>query len=146
MTHLVDLDDLVGLERAWCELERLRAVRNLDPALRRNIERHLDRLAPDVAAPVRATLDEMHPEMVLATYFEVIVPRGSLPTIAAVRFPQRPPAPPCAGTLASYRKVLVDMAGAGWCVAVARDAVATIAAEDGLEPDAVEGIRWGHAE
>lgn len=76
--RLVDLDDIAGLERAWCELERVRAIRALDPRLRENILRHVDRLPPDAAAPIRAALDQMHPDAVLAAYFDTIVPPGSL--------------------------------------------------------------------
>ncbi len=83
MTRLVDLDDVAGLERAWFELERVRAIRAIDPPLRENILRHVNRLAPDVAAPILAALDEVHPALVLAVHFETIVPNR--PTIGAFR-------------------------------------------------------------
>jgi hypothetical protein len=70
---LVDLDNVADIERVWSELQRVHAIRAIDPELRANIERHLDQLDADVAAPVRVALDQMHPETVLAIYFEVIV-------------------------------------------------------------------------
>jgi hypothetical protein len=81
MTRLVDLDDIAGLERAWSEVERLRAVRTLDPELRADIMRHVDRLDPDVAAPILDALDRLPPAVVLEAYFETIVPNR--PTIGA---------------------------------------------------------------
>jgi hypothetical protein len=66
----VDLDDAAGLEFAWMELERRRAIRRIDPELRAVILRRCERLTPDVAAPVRVALDEMHPELVLEVFFD----------------------------------------------------------------------------
>ncbi len=77
--RLVDLNDIAGLERAWAELEAVRAVRAIDPELRANIERRLDRLDPDVAEPLRTDLDRIHPDAFLAAHFETLVPRGPLP-------------------------------------------------------------------
>jgi hypothetical protein len=87
IVRLVDLDDLTGLERAWGELERLHALRAIDPELRANIERHLDQLDPADAAPIRAALDEIHPEAVLEVHFKTIVPNR--PVIGALA-PRRP--------------------------------------------------------
>ncbi len=75
----VDLDDPGDLDRVWSEVERVRAVRAIDPELRTNIERRLDRLDLAVAEPLRADLDRMHPDAFLAAHFETLVPRGSLP-------------------------------------------------------------------
>lgn len=86
MTRLVDLDDLAGLERAWAELERVRTVRVADPELREAIERRLESLSSEEAAPVLAALDELHPEVVLESFFDVLA--GELlhkPTIGALR-------------------------------------------------------------
>jgi len=77
----VDLNDIAGLERAWSELERVRAIRAIDPPLREAILRHVDRLEPAVAEPIRIALDQAHPEVVLAAYFTDIVPNR--PTIGA---------------------------------------------------------------
>ena len=70
--RLVDLDDPAGLERAWSELSRLRAIRAADPELREVILRRCERLTPDQAAPVLAALDEVHPQCVLSAYFDVL--------------------------------------------------------------------------
>ncbi len=75
--RLVDLDDLAGLERAWAELERVRSIRAVDPELREDILRRLDQIDPVTAAPVRAALDRMHPEMVLEAFFRTICPNRS---------------------------------------------------------------------
>jgi len=77
----VDLDDVAGLERLWAELARHRAIRDADPPLRAAILRRCDRLSADVAAPVLHALDEMHPEVVLESFFTTIVP--NMPTIGA---------------------------------------------------------------
>jgi hypothetical protein len=83
VTRLVDLDDLTGLERAWTELECLRAIRAVDPELRHAIERRLDELGPAIAEPIRASLDEMHPEIVLEAHFKTLV--VDTPSLGAIR-------------------------------------------------------------
>lgn len=131
MTRMVDLDDLTGLERAWGELERVRAIRALDPELRRNIERHLVLLDPDEAAPIRAALDTTHPEVVLAHFFTTILGGGHIGGSIPAK-PSRPQAPRRPGTPTSYTKVFHDMVEAGWPHEVAAEAVLGIALEDGL--------------
>ena len=84
MKLLVDLDNAADLERAREQVaRRVHAIRAIDPKLRANIERHLDQIDPTEAAPIRATLDEMHPDAVLEVYFKTIVPNR--PTIGAIR-------------------------------------------------------------
>lgn len=77
--NLVDLDDIAGLQRAWAELERVRAVRLVDPEYRAAIERLLPRLDPDDAEQVRSALDEFHPAAVADAFFEILA--ASVPTI-----------------------------------------------------------------
>ena len=81
MTRLVevDLDDAAGLERLWSELRRHRAIRDADPELRQAIIRRCERLPADVAAPVLEALNEVHPMVVLESYFTTMVP--DMPTI-----------------------------------------------------------------
>lgn len=68
--RLVDLDDLAGLEQAWDELRRYRALREIDPHLRASIIRRCQALPSDVAAAILTDLDQRHPEAVLETHFE----------------------------------------------------------------------------
>jgi hypothetical protein len=89
VTRLVDLDDAAGLELAWMELRRRHAIRDADPALRHAILRRCDRLDQAVAQPIRDALDELHPEVVLAAFLDVLAP--DRPTIGAViRHRERP--------------------------------------------------------
>ena len=79
--RLVDLDDAPGLELAWMALERRRAVRRIDPELRETIARRCAQLAPSVAGPILAELDELSPALVLEGHFEALVP--DRPTLGA---------------------------------------------------------------
>jgi hypothetical protein len=79
----VNLDDAAGLELAWCELERRRAVRDADPELREAILRRCDALPSELAAPILVDLDELHPEVVLDAHFRTLV--ADRPTVGALR-------------------------------------------------------------
>jgi hypothetical protein len=79
----VDLDDAIGLEALWAELKRHRAIRDADPELREAIVRRCQRLPADMAAPVLAAFDEVHPNVVCEAYFTTLVP--DMRTIGAVR-------------------------------------------------------------
>ena len=85
MTRIVevDLDEAIGLERVWAELKRYRAIRDADPTLRAAIIRRCACLATDVAAPILQALDELHPAVVLESFFTAMVP--NVATIGAVR-------------------------------------------------------------
>jgi hypothetical protein len=84
VTRMVDLDDAAGLELAWQELSRRRAVREIDPPLREAILRRCERLPSSAAASIRADLDELHPAVVLETHFGALIPKD-MPTVGAVR-------------------------------------------------------------
>ena len=74
MTRLVDLDDSVGLERAWAELERVHAVRAIDPDLYENIRRRCELLDdPADAEPILRDLDQLHPALVAEIHFDTLV-------------------------------------------------------------------------
>jgi hypothetical protein len=90
--RLIDLDDPGHVELLWQELERRRFLRRIDPELRHAIEVRCKRFAPEVAAPILAALDEMHPEAVVDAYLDVFLTER--PTIGAViRHRYRPPGP-----------------------------------------------------
>jgi hypothetical protein len=89
MTRLVDLDDAAAVELAWMQLERRRAVRNIDPELRSLIRKRCERIAGDIAAPILAELDELHPGLVLEVHYQVLVPNRA--TIGAIRRQQDRP-------------------------------------------------------
>ena len=79
------------MELLWLELERRRAVRKINPELRDAIEVRCKGFAPEVAAPILAALDEMHPEAVVDAYLDVFLP-GNKPTVGAlIRQRERPP-------------------------------------------------------
>jgi hypothetical protein len=75
----VDVDSIEGLEALWAELRHRRATRDADPILRAAIERRIESLAVDIAAPILQALDELHPAAVLECYFTELVP--NMPTV-----------------------------------------------------------------
>lgn len=81
MSRPVDLDSIDGLERAWAQLERRRAVRALDPELRAAIIRRCAYLPADVAAPVLVALDEAHPAAVLEAHFAALASPEALEAV-----------------------------------------------------------------
>jgi hypothetical protein len=54
------------------EFESSRGIVGTDPELRLAISRHCQKLDPAVAGPVLDALNELHPQVVLETYFEVL--------------------------------------------------------------------------
>jgi hypothetical protein len=139
VTRLVDLDDLAGLQAAWVELERVRAIRAVDPELRATILRRLDHIDPADAEPIRAALDELHPEVVLAVHFKTITAslRRKAPAGGEAVGRQQPPLPRSPSNPVVYTKVLRDMVEVGWPEEVAAKAVANMATRDGLDADVV---------
>jgi len=79
----VDVDDAAGLERLWAELRRHRAIRAADPMLRAAIIRRCEPLPAAVAASVLRDLDDVHPAVVLESYFTTLVP--NMPTLGRYR-------------------------------------------------------------
>jgi hypothetical protein len=75
----VDADSVEGLEALWAELRHRRAIRDADPPLRAAVERRCESLSADVAAPILQALDELHPAVVLESYFTTLVP--DMPTV-----------------------------------------------------------------
>jgi hypothetical protein len=80
MSRLVNLDDVAGLEAAFAELERVHRIRQVEPELRADILRAIDRavevgrLSDDEAALFRAELDEVHPAVWLEEHWSDLVP------------------------------------------------------------------------
>jgi len=95
MSRLVDLDDAVGLQRAFDELQRAHDLHKIDPELRADIERTIDegvvagRLANEDAARMRSELDEVAPAAMLAANVKTLI--ENKPTIGYYRraFPTR---------------------------------------------------------
>lgn len=75
----VDVDSTEGLEALWVELRNRRAVRDADPPLREAIQRRCERLSAEEGSPILRDLDEVHPNVVLESWFQILVP--NMPTV-----------------------------------------------------------------
>jgi hypothetical protein len=91
MTRLVNLDDIAGLEAAVAELERVHRIRQVEPELRENILRALDRaveigrLNEGNAEAIRAELDEVDPAVVLEAHWGDLIPDRPAPDTSSFR-------------------------------------------------------------
>ncbi len=89
--RMVDLDEPAGLERAWRERQRRLEVRDADPELSAAIRRRVDeavsegRMTAAEADEVRAGLESVHPEAVLAGHWPRLLPQPKRTTPGSFR-------------------------------------------------------------